>query len=450
MSRPPLFGKRATFDFTLAGLETLTCPTEGVSAVLDIAVLGAKYDGKTQFIKHVFRYGDGIQPLDELSEAERADLRWLRAIEADGRTEANTAARVAHYPFWVRPEKLLAGLDFSEQVAILLGGRWFWSPFILALVNSLVAGVVAFGLFHASPLTAILTFAASFVCLLGLAAFLSVRELARAKPIEIVCWDIAGEDVIADGAGTAPPRLEEYLHLVNTLAIARRARIEPDCRYGFTVALICNPIRLGMRGDRSPYSRLVSASSRFAGFNENHPSVMTVVNRWNLVEAVEAFHDDTNVAVVAPVAAPLDGGLPELPVVNVKTVRDYCVHVEPRRDGSLRREVLKYDADPYAQPVVGNYDWEDLSRSWSAPAARTPLEKIITYAFKERSDSFRDREDKEADRSCCRWLIRAAWTDALTRPEPQSMPEPAPAPVEEPALVEPSADASSPRFTRGT
>ena len=51
--RSPLFADEPISD--LRGLATLTDPDDEVAAVIDLAVMGARGDGKTQFLVHAIR-----------------------------------------------------------------------------------------------------------------------------------------------------------------------------------------------------------------------------------------------------------------------------------------------------------------------------------------------------------------------------------------------------------
>lgn len=120
MTRVSVLGHEAVPG--LRGLASLTAPgpDEPVAAVIDIAVIGARGDGKTQFIVHAIRTLCAAAP--ELGPVELAlnrDVMGLVMNARAPRTMATPPGVVPHYVFRVPLASLLRARSWSAQV----GGR---------------------------------------------------------------------------------------------------------------------------------------------------------------------------------------------------------------------------------------------------------------------------------------------------------------------------------------
>src|SRR5437879_8825801 len=116
----------------LRGLAALTDPDDDVAAVIDLAVMGARGDGKTQFLVHAIRALHARAPALAGAEAEhnRAVMRLVLDPRAP-RPEATPPGVVPHFTFRVR--------------AVTLFDQLAWrGAFHLACRLARIGGLVAF------------------------------------------------------------------------------------------------------------------------------------------------------------------------------------------------------------------------------------------------------------------------------------------------------------------
>src|SRR5436305_5944992 len=96
--RTPLFVDEPLAD--LRGLASLTDPEDDVAAVIDLAVIGARGDGKTQFLVHAIRALHGRAPA--LAGAEQELNRAIMRLVLDPRAprpDATPPGVVPHFTF---------------------------------------------------------------------------------------------------------------------------------------------------------------------------------------------------------------------------------------------------------------------------------------------------------------------------------------------------------------
>jgi hypothetical protein len=108
-----------------------------------------------------------------------------------------------------------------------------------------------------------LVFGASGALVGAIAALVARRRLSRFGDIEIVFWDVAGEQVYSAAAA-------DYYTLMGRLVDARRRRADELGRaYAFAPILICNPLALGTDDEGSPYERLRELLPLFAALDRD-------------------------------------------------------------------------------------------------------------------------------------------------------------------------------------
>src|SRR3569833_697294 len=153
----------------LRGLAALTDPDDDVAAVIDLAVMGARGDGKTQFLVHAIRALHGRAP----------------------RPDATPPGVVPHFTIRVRAAALFERLGWRGSLRLACR---------LARVTALVAAswlFVVAGLVLAlrGPKAPAVIVGASGAVLGAMAALVARRRIENAGEIEIVFWDVAGEQI---------------------------------------------------------------------------------------------------------------------------------------------------------------------------------------------------------------------------------------------------------------
>lgn len=398
----------------LSGLAGLTAPQGGVSLVMDVVVLGAKGDGKTQLITHAIRTLDARAAIglsaDELLQNEKILHLVLNAKRP--LPEANPDRKVRHYVFRVRPEVIAAGLGPLARLALLVRARLV-GPYLLATLASaaLVFGAIAL-LRGAVDVAAFVGAGLSAAAGLALAGAAARRALAERGDAEVVFWDVAGEDVYSDrGAGS-------YHSFLSALTERRRAD-RRDGSYALAPVLICNPQGLGKSLTDSPYARLRMILPTFATLH-GRPEVLVVVNRSRLAAAVcdrQAAADE--IAAVLPVArdasspgpgaqgtAPLD----PLPVVRRDVVLAHCYDAEPEAAGTTRFTTIRYDAGLDAEtrddPWPGYEQLPaDARARWGEPSGADEIARLIEYRYAEGPGTL----SGDAALGFFGWLARVGW-----------------------------------------
>jgi hypothetical protein len=348
--RTPLFEREPVPE--LRGLRGLTDPDAGVTAVIDLPILGARGDGKTQFIVHAIRTLRAHAPAltDEEQAANRAILRVV--LDPRGpRSEATPPGVVPHYTFRVRAGALTARLGLGGAAALLVRAtsalRWLALWAVVALAAGLVAAAVS------RDLVPSLLVGGSVLALATVGVVLAARRaLAGHGDLELVLWDVAGEQIYSAAAA-------DYHALLTALAEARRRRAEALGRgYALAPILICNPLALGTRPSASAFDRLRRLLPLYAGVEPSTQQAMIAVNRWTVACALTtAGADRDEVVTVQAIAVDdegrphpgpagptgSDGGPPGRDVVR-DVVREVCVDSEDHRDGEVVVRYLRYDA----------------------------------------------------------------------------------------------------------
>ncbi len=311
----------------LRGLASLTAPgpDDPVAAIIDLAVVGARGDGKTQFIVHAIRTLCAAAP--ELGPVELAlnrDVMGLVMNARAPRTMATPPGVVPHYVFRVALASLLRARAWSAQV----GGRGLAGAGTGVLGGAaVVAGSAGLG----APAMIAGAIAAGVGGLAMARAMLAARTGGRAE-VEIVLWDVAGEHVYADSAA-------DYHGFLDALVRARRHATR-GCGYAFAPVLVCNPLALGEHVDDSAYARLRRILPIFAALDPASPALVAI-NRWRAVEAICAGGQrDERVAISA---GPRDAE-PMATTVVRGVVHAHCADPEDGREGDIAVRYLRYDA----------------------------------------------------------------------------------------------------------
>jgi hypothetical protein len=415
----------------LSGLAGLTADDE-VGAVVDAVVLGAKSDGKTQLITHLIRTLDARPPTG-LSEEERLQNEKILGLVMNAKRpqpEANPDKKVRHYVLRVTPQNLFRALAPAGALRFLVRGAALWGALASA---PLVAGAVAL---LRSGVDGWAVSAGVVAGVLGAAwgAFLRRRELRRLREIEIVFWDVAGEDVYSDrGAGA-------YHAFLDALVGARRQR---SGRYALAPVLVCNPLSVGRLEKDSPYARLRMILPGFAVLDRVRPEILVVVNRWELVKTLVGDGEQAarDVLAVWPVArdapAPAPGAPTEpLPTVARGVAQRHCLDAEPERAGSARFRTIHYDAGLDAQAVLKPYPgWDALPEELKARFADPgPVDQLVEYRYAEGPGAL----EGEAAAELASWLMSALFATPATpelvvqlEPKPPMLAEPMAAPAAE-------------------
>jgi hypothetical protein len=423
MPRVPLFDKEPVPG--LAGLVGLSGPGPGddVALVIDAVVLGAKGDGKTQFITHAIRTLDargpsGLSPEEQLQNEKMVGL-VLNAKRPQ--PEANPDRKVRHYVVRLRPDNLVAGLPVWARAALLLrAGRAGRYLVMVALALPLVlAGLRA--LRGELDWTAAAGVASAAMAGAAWAFAVARRDFARAGDVEVVFWDVAGEDVYSDRGAAA------YHAFVAALTARRRAARARGGPSGYALApiLICNPLAVGRHADDSPYARLRMILPSFTALGRPHSDVLVVVNRWELAAKVCAAETEADECLaIVPIArdAPpvVDGGPRDpLPVVCRRVVLRHCLDGEPLAVGATRFRMVRYEAglDTQAQaaPWSGYEALPAETRArWAGPGDG-PIAGVIEYRYAEGPGVLAG----EAAAGFFAWLAGLAWPWRPDRPEPE-------------------------------
>ncbi|MGE5182027.1 MAG: hypothetical protein ACM31C_08190, partial [Acidobacteriota bacterium] len=233
-ARVPLFASEPVPE--LRGLASLTDPADDVTAVIDLPVLGARGDGKTQFLVHAIRALQARSPALAGAEGElnRSVMRLVLDPRAP-RPDATPPGVVPHFTFRVRASTLFEQLGWRGSFALArrlarIGG-------LVALASLLAVAGVATAVVNRVPAGVILVACGAIVA--AVAGLAARRRIARAGDLEVVFWDVAGEHVYSETAA-------DYHALLAQLVDARRRRAEAAGRaYAFAPVLICNPLALG-------------------------------------------------------------------------------------------------------------------------------------------------------------------------------------------------------------
>ena len=357
----------------LRGLATLTDPDD-VTAVIDLAVIGARGDGKTQFIVHAIRAMHAHAPaLDGAEQRLNRDVLKLVLDPRATRPDATPPGVVPHFTFRMRSAGLFDRLSWLG--AVRLACRATGIATALAIGVALVAAGAVTGVrLGAGPGVIV---AASGALIVGLAALVSRRRLARTADVEVAFWDVAGEQVYSAAAA-------DYYNLLAHLVESRRRRAEELGRaYAFAPVLICNPIALGTADEGSPYERMRQLLPLFAALDQNAARAMVAINRWAVVDPICARG-----ALRDEVVSVSSSGRGEAPsparAVAREQVRANCLDAEDGRDQNVRVTYLRYDTAIKTQVDVDSdaatltYSYDDGPGAFSGGAATRFLDWVVS------------------------------------------------------------------------
>lgn len=356
----------------LRGLATLTDPDDA-AAVIDLAVIGARGDGKTQFIVHAIRAMHAHAPaLDGAEQVLNRDVLKLVLDPRATRPDATPPGVVPHFTFRMRSAGLFDRLSWLG--AIRLAWRATGVSTALVLGAALFVLGIATGVkLGAGPGVIV---SASGVLIGGLAALVARRRMARTGEVEVAFWDVAGEQVYSAAAA-------DYYGLLAHLVESRRRRAEQLGRaYAFAPVLICNPIALGTADEGSPYERMRQLLPLFAALDPEAARAMVAINRWAVVDPIcarGALRDE-----VVSVASSGRGEAPSPPrAVAREQVRANCLDAEDGRDQDVRLTYLRYDTaiktqvDVDSEAAAITYAYDDGPGAFSGAAATRFLDWVI-------------------------------------------------------------------------
>ncbi|HSJ99866.1 MAG TPA: hypothetical protein VK932_01450 [Kofleriaceae bacterium] len=357
----------------LRGLGSLTDPDDDVAAVIDLAVIGARGDGKTQFIVHAIRALHAHAPaLDGAEQRLNQDVMRLVLDPRATRPDATPPGVVPHFTFRVRAAGLLDRLRGMGAVRLAWRAGRVGLAVVLA-VGLAIAGVVVGVRGEAAAGVAV---GASGALIGAIAALVSRRRIASLGDVEVVFWDIAGEQVYSAAAA-------DYYTLLGRLVDARRRRADACGRaYAFVPVLICNPLALGTDDEGSPYERLRELLPLFAALDRDAARALIAINRWSVVDPIcarGALRDE-----LVTVTACARGEEPSAPrAVSREQVRAHCLDAEDGRDKGVRMTYLRYDtairagADVDAEGGSLAYEFDDGPGAFSGDARYRFLDWIV-------------------------------------------------------------------------
>jgi hypothetical protein len=357
----------------LRGLGTLTDPDDEVAAVIDLAVIGARGDGKTQFIVHAIRALHAHAPaLDGAEQRLNQDVMRLVLDPRATRPDATPPGVVPHFTFRVRAAGLLDRLRGLSAVRLAWRAGRVGLSIVLAAALAIAGVVVAVR----GEAAAGVVVGASGALVGAIAALVSRRRITALGDVEVVFWDIAGEQVYSAAAA-------DYYTLLGRLVDARRRRADACGRaYAFVPVLICNPLALGTDDEGSPYERLRELLPLFATIDRDAPRALIAINRWAVVDPIcarGALRDE-----VISVTSCARGDEPSPPhAVAREQVRAHCLDAEDGRDKGVRLTYLRYDTairagvDVDAEAGSLAYEFDDGPGAFSGDARHRFLDWIV-------------------------------------------------------------------------
>jgi hypothetical protein len=356
----------------LRGLATLTDPDD-VAAVIDLAVIGARGDGKTQFIVHAIRAMHAHAPaLGGSEQVLNRDVLKLVLDPRATRPDATPPGVVPHFTFRMRSAGLFDRLSWLGAVRLAWRATGVAGALVLGAVLLVLGAVVGVKL----GLEPGVIVGASGVLVGGLAALAARRRIARTGDVEVAFWDVAGEQVYSAAAA-------DYYSLLAHLVEARRRRAESLGRtYAFAPVLICNPIALGTADEGSPYERMRQLLPLFATLDPGAARALIAINRWAVVDPIcarGALRDE-----VVSVTSSGRGEAPAPPrAVAREQVRANCLDAEDGRDQDVRLTYLRYDTAIKAHVEVDQdaaaltYAYDDGPGAFSGAAGTRFLDWLV-------------------------------------------------------------------------
>jgi hypothetical protein len=357
----------------LRGLATLTDPDDDVTAVIDVPVIGARGDGKTQFIVHAIRALRAHAPA--LAGAEQGLNRDVLRVVLDPRAprpDATPPGVVPHFTFRVRTSGMLGRVGLRGAARLVRRAARTSAPLVVgALLVIAGAAVVAT---HAVAAGGVMC--GGGLALAAIGALVARKRLAQLGDLEIAFWDVAGEHVYSSTAA-------DYYALLSCLVDARRRRAAERGRaYVFAPVLICNPITLGTSDEGSPYERLRQLLPLFAALDSDGAHAMVAINRWRIVDPIceRGMPRDQVVTVTA-----CAHGEPPSPPREVARdlVRSHCLDAEDGKDGEVHVSYLRYDTALKSSVEVDSeagtvaYDYDDGPGAFSGKARHRFLDWLV-------------------------------------------------------------------------
>ena len=318
----------------LRGLATLSDPDDEVAAVIDLAVIGARGDGKTQFIVHAIRALHAQAPAVEGAELElNRDVMRLVLDPRATRPEATPPGVMPHFTFRVRTAGMFDRVGWWTALRLAVRAARVGGGIMLALL--LMIGGLAAGMRWDAPIGVVV--AASGAIVGALAALVAKRRLVHYGDVEVVFWDVAGEQVYSSAAA-------DYHAVMARLVDARRRRAEALGRsYAFAPVLICNPLALGTDDEGSPYERLRQLLPLFAALDREAGRTLIAINRWSIVDPICARGAPRDEVVAVTAHGRGEPPPAEVAEVSREQVRAHCLDAEDGRDGDVRVSYLRYD-----------------------------------------------------------------------------------------------------------
>lgn len=323
---------------------SLTDPGDEVAAVVDLAVIGCRGDGKTQFILNAIRTLDAYAA-PGLADVERENSQRIHRIALDARApslDATAPGARPHYIYRVEPGALLGQLDTWGRLGLLARTARLWLHLGLAIANAVLIAVALWGLGKSPELAAGVGIGLA-VTMTIVSLVLSMRRFRAAGEIEVVFWDVAGEDALRGG---------DYHELLRTVVERRR---EEDRPYGFAPVLVCNPLSLERHEDGGSYVRLKKVLPLYASLDRMDRRALVVVTRSNLIEEIcaDGSDEDERVAVRSLArrnahgradsgATPVHHG--DAVMVRRGAVQKYCRDAEDGVESGIDMTYLRYDA----------------------------------------------------------------------------------------------------------
>ena len=357
----------------LCGLATLTDPDDDVAAVIDLAIIGARGDGKTQFIVHAIRALHAHAPA--LAGAEQSlnqDVMRLVLDPRATRPDATPPGVVPHFTFRVRAAGLFDRLGWWSTLGLALRAGKLAKSLVLAF--AIVAGGIAIGVARDPASGAAIATAGALIA--TTATLVARRRLVRFGDLEIVFWDVAGEQVYSSAAA-------DYYTLMGRLVDARRRRSDSRGRaYAFSPVLICNPLALGTDDEGSPYERLRQLVPLFAALDRDMPRALVAINRWSVVDPICARGAPRDEVVTITARGRGEETAPPRHVARDK-VRAQCLDAEDGRDGDVRIAYLRYDTairagvEVDADAATLAYEFDDAPGAFSGDARRRFLDWAV-------------------------------------------------------------------------
>ncbi len=329
----------------MRGAMSLTESVDDLAGVVDIAVIGARGDGKTQFILHAIRTLDA-RACPDLIDEEREQSQKIKtvAMNADAPSpDATPPGFIPHYAYRAHPGPLLRQLDTGAWTTLLARTARLRPHLSIAILAAAGLGVVA-SLLGYGPTVAIVGAAIALAVLAPIAVWLSQRRLIKAGEIEVVFWDVAGEHVSKDGGA-----YHSFLEAV----VNRRRRIGGR-GYAFAPVLLCNPLSLGVQRDGSAYTKLRKLLPLFASLNRGagraeggrRSRALVVINRASVIEEICPADADGHEEVEVCTRSRRDGEavVVRRDVVRRAVVQHHCVDVENGAVDGVELGYLRYDA----------------------------------------------------------------------------------------------------------